>query len=286
MRPRRRGDRYAFVSGMKKSGTNWVAALVGSHPRAVVWGELHLELLLDALRSYAGPGWVQVTAEDVDAAWPQVARAVLETRRDAHVAQHGRAARPLLFVDHTPGWAALHLGASARYIHVVRDVRDVVVSDAFHSMRLDEYPPDVAIDQRDHVEAWRTEPTYFSDHPDLLLHPAEVTRLAHTWVDVVGSALALASERPDLVAVVRYEDLHADVLDVRRSLLRFLGLDPATAGTELERELRPGFGGRAEDPHGFHRHGVVGDHRTYLSARGGREIDGIAGDLMRQLGYH
>jgi hypothetical protein len=270
---------------MKKSGTNWVAGLVGSHPRAAVWGELHLELLLDALHSYARPGWVQVTGEDVDAAWPQVARAVLEARRGAHIAEHGRAARPLLLVDHTPGWATLHLGDSARYIHVVRDVRDVVVSDAFHSMRLDEYPPDVAADQRDHIGAWRTDPSYFADHPDLLLHPAEVTRLARTWVDVVGSALALASARPELVVVVRYEDLHADVLDVRRSLLRFLRLDPAIAGTELEPGLRPGFGGRGEEPHSFHRHGVVGDHRTYLSARGGREIDGIAGGLMRRLGY-
>jgi len=285
MRPLRRGDRYAFVSGMKKSGTNWASALIATHPDAVTQGELHLDVLREALHAYAAPGWIPVSGDDVETVWPDVARLVLGVRRRTQVATAGRAARRVLLVDHTPGPAVLHLGASARYVHIVRDVRDVIVSDTFHSMRLGEYPPGVAADQAEHVAAWRADPWYFSAHPDRLLHPAEVTRLARTWVDVVTSALDLAERRPELLLVMRYEDLHADVLGGRRSLLAFLGLDPAGAPADIDRMLRPGFDGRGERPAEFNRKGAVGDHRTYLSGADADEVERIAGALLRRLGY-
>ena len=276
---------YAFVSGMKKSGTNWVADLIGTHPDVLVWGEFHLELLQDALRSYAAPEWIPSTVAEIDAVSPSVARFVLDEHRARAFAESGRDHPPRLGVDHTPGWLALHLGASARYVHVIRDVRDVIVSDAFHSMRLGEYPAEVHAAQRPHIDAWQRDPWYFADHPEELLHPSEVTRLALTWVDIVRKAIDLADRQPDLVEVVRYEDLHQDVLAGRRALLEFLGLDPSLVTHDLDQELQPAFGGRAEDPHAFNRKGIVGDHRNYLFGSARQEIERHAGGLLRQLGY-
>jgi hypothetical protein len=280
-----RGFNDAFVSGMKKSGTYWVARLIGTHPNAVVWGEQHVELLVGALQGYAQPDWVAITAEEMDAVSPRIVRLVLDAQRALRCAELGREEDSLLFVDHTPGWPALHLGGSARYVHIIRDVRDVIVSDAFHSMRLDEYPAEVEAAQRDHIAAWRHDPWYFSEHPDLLLHPAEITRLARTWADIVRSALDLAARHPELVKLVRYEALHADVLRGRRELWEFVGLDPSLATGPLEAECQPAFGGRGEDPHAFNRKGVVGDHRNYVSEAADREIRRHAGELMRELGY-
>jgi len=253
---------YAFVSGMKKSGTNWVSKLIGTHPDVSVWGELHLELV----------------AED--------ARAFLDAQRREHLHDAGLGTRDAfpMMVDHTPGWLALHLGESARYVHIIRDVRDVIVADAFHSMRLNEYPPEVHADQRSHIEAWRSDPWYFRAHPDALVHPAELDRLARTWVDIVRSARELAGRCPEIVRLVRYEDLHADVLGGRRSLFALLGLDVERAD-DLGPDLLPAFGGRGEDPHAFNRKGIVGDHATYLSTAAMAEIDHIAGPTLEELGY-
>jgi hypothetical protein len=279
------GIDYAFVSGMKKSGTNWVARLIGTHPDVVVWGEHHLELLRRALESYAAPDWIPASVAEIAALSPRVARLILDAQRELRAETLGRDAEALLFVDHTPGWVELHLGPSARYVHVIRDIRDVIVSDAFHSMRHDEYPPEVAAELREHIAAWRDDPWYFAAHPDRLLHPAEVDRLAATWVDIVCSARELASRNPELVTLVRYEALHADVQGCRRGLLAFLGLDPSAASGPLDADVQPAFGGRGEDPYAFNRKGTVGDHRSYLSDEAERTVRRHAGELMRDLGY-
>jgi hypothetical protein len=270
---------------MKKSGTNWVARLICSHPQAVLCGELHLELLHDAARAYCEPAWVSMASDDIEAAWPAMARAALDAHLVSKLAGGDQRGGPWTLVDHTPGWLALHVGDAGRYVHVVRDVRDVIVSDAFHSMNHGEHPPDVAADQAAHVAAWREDASYFLRHPAALLHHAEVHRLALTWVDIVTKAQAAAAEHPDLVELVRYEDLHADLRGQRTRLLELAGLDPAQADADLDPDLLPAFGGRAEDPYAFNRKGVVGDHVAYWSADVDATVRSLAGDLMARLGY-
>lgn len=279
-----RSPATVFVSGMKKSGTNWISRLLGTHPDVVVTGELHLELVRDALRAYAAPDWVPITTDELDDALRTMLGVLLDRHRRTLLAASGREGDDVVLVDHTPYYLSLHLGADARYVHIVRDPRDVMVADAFHSMRLDEYPADVAADQRGHIEAWRRDRWYFTEHPSDLLHPAEIHRLTATWVDLVTAALRLAERHPDLVSVVRYEDLHQDAVGRRDELLRFIGLDPAEAPA-LTPEVLPAFGGRQEDPYAFERHGVVGDHRTYLSPEQADAVEAVAGPLMSRLGY-
>ena len=276
---------YVFVSGMKKSGTNWIAGLIASHPHVLLCGELHLELLHAAVRSYCDASWVSLGGDDIEAVWPAMARAVLDGRLTSQLARSGREGLPRTLVDHTPGWVALHVGDAARYVHVVRDVRDVMVSDAFHSMNLGEYPPDVAADQAAHIAGWRADPSYFDRHPAALLHPAEVHRLVLTWVDIVTKAEAVVAEHPDLVTLVRFEDVHVDHRAQQARLLTFSGLDPAQADGVLDTELLPAFGARAEDPYAFNRKGIVGDHAAYWSADLEAVVQELAGDALVRLGY-
>lgn len=160
-----------------------------------------------------------------------------------------------MYMRHLP--LLRRLFPDAQYVHVVRDGRDAAIS--FLSM-----PEGIAF------ETWA--------------HPRSAADFASVWRTEVAAARRLA-ERLGLERYleVRYEDLVADAEGVLRTICSFAGLpyeramtDYAGSGSEekahqqsLRRPLTPG----------------LRDWRTQMTPEDLAAFEGVAGDLLRELGY-
>jgi hypothetical protein len=141
----------------------------------------------------------------------------------------------------------------AQYVHLIRDGRDAALS--FLSM-----PEGVAF------ETWG--------------HPRSVAEFASVWRTEVAAARRLRGER---YLEVRYEDLVADAERVLKRICAFAGLPYESAMTEyagsgseqkphqqsLKRPLTP----------------TLRDWRTEMRPQDVAAFEGVAGDLLEELGY-
>ena len=148
------GCTLAFVGGQGKSGTTWVERLIDAHPQAACLGEGHFaeglgRLLYRALDEYnqllAGNNRRFPELEDfpgIDAAdAAELVRAAL-LLQFAAIARRKPGIGAGTVAVRTPSelnWLAqLHQAfPKARFIHVIRDPRDVAVSMWWHGERLE-----------------------------------------------------------------------------------------------------------------------------------------------------
>ena len=155
----------------------------------------------------------------------------------------------------------------ARFIHVIRDGRDAVVSGWAHLHRSGRGHPIQSV----------------ADY-------AELFARAH-WCGYITAARKAAAVFPERYLEVRYEDLHARPHSEVRKLLRLL--DVADDDETVARCVEAGSfvrlsGGRRrgeEDSASQFRKGVVGDWRERLDAETVGRFEAIAGPLLVELGY-
>lgn len=272
-------DCFPFVVGCQRSGTTLLQAMLDGHPQLAMAPESHFIVSLG--RRFGG-NWG--AAGETDAAF---ADALLERRRFAYW-RMDRAellavlavARPRDFAgavrtvfaawaqrqgkpaygDKTPRYAA-HLGAlgglfpEARFVHLIRDGRDVALSMAESFERGPQSPVEGAMFWRTAVEAARR----------------------------AGSALG-----PNRYLEVRYERLVAEPEAVISAVAAFLELDPdprMLSPAESAGRIIAGYPEAAD-------HGNLGrtiearrDWRHEMPAEGIADFELLAGDLLEQLGY-
>lgn len=276
----------AFVIGAPRSGTSWFQFMVGSHPAVATPQEL------DLFSRYLAPSWEAwqhelqrsvdqrvaglITAltqaefeSDMRAFAVSVHRRVLALKEGAH-----------LVLEKDPPYS-LHVSlierlmSGAKFIHLVRDGRDVAVSMMASSRSWNRPLPDA------------------------------VRKAARMWRQYVEGARAAAAFEGRYLEI-RYEDLLAQTSAELRRVFEFLGLESSPAMceriVEANRfaELRKTnalsdaivFGGEAArlfgrppEPEGFFRAGRTGGWREAMSPRDLRTFDEVAGDLMREMGY-
>ena len=166
----------------------------------------------------------------------------------------------------------------ARYLYVLRDARDVLVSLLAHRVRLGGFvgfcadermfgtpAAAAAAEQRD----W----AFFEREPHALLsHAPCVRELARRWAQRVRDdvrELARYRERDgaDKVRIVRYEDMVADTETERANMYSWLGLEPAESSglglyTMPLSKLPPDSRYRPDNL--FFRKGAPGDWRNYF----------------------
>ena len=243
--------RMIFNVGSRRSGTHWLQRIVTAHPDvAAVPSETHLFAggiaplfsgFQHSLRSSAKVGEVYV---DRDAA--------LDAARDlcdvvfAGVVEPGAARiaeRTPLHVFHLELIAAIY--PDARFVHIIRDGRDVARSIA--------------------AQHWG---------------PERIAEAAAEWRDAILAARS-AGLGDDAYRELRYEDLLGDPAPVVAELYEWLGLetsDEVVAEAIGEAGIGANLGAA---PSGI---GVAKWRDAYTQADLAA-FDAVAGDLLRELGY-
>ncbi|HZW10558.1 MAG TPA: sulfotransferase domain-containing protein [Phycisphaerales bacterium] len=295
------------MRGHPRSGTNWVGRLINLHPQAFVTGEFHLEAIYHASEASKTYPWQLMHDEPVrselTAAVQDVIRRCIgvgcEAQRPRPPVEQGKRPPPLPALrwhgDRTPR-DLMDWMPGERYIWILRDGRDVMVSWTFHQLRMGEAVIGKSIPSpvKEHLlelsAALHADPEFFRKHPERLLSSEEwVRRTAHTWnhrfqTDSENAAAMQTDATPSRVLCMRYEALREHTERERQRLYEFLELDPALAQpVSREQYTAPGF--EAENTLSFTRKGEVGDWRNYFTDDAKRWFQEVAGESLVRAGY-
>lgn len=273
-----------FIAGMPKSGTTWLQRILDGHPDICCGGEGHFPNMLgpklqSALLEHneyirlknrmlygTSEGFPIFTLDHIKFLFVSAVCLLL----DAQTA--GRDYRCV--GEKTPNNVRAlpqlaELFPRAKFIHVIRDGRDGVVSGWHHV-------------QRDTPEEARKQFPTFADY---------VASFAKQWAEITQIGRDFGRHNPGRYFEIRYEELHADPDAHLTRLLGFLGVDASPEAVALCREsgsFQRLSGGRApgeEDKQSHFRKGVAGDWKNYFDDKNLSIFNREAGHLLRELGY-
>jgi hypothetical protein len=238
-----------FVVGSPRSGTTFLAGVVGSQPGFVDLGEVRPV-------KASTERWASLPEEEA----ARELRATLErVRRLALV-------RDLRPVEQTPEMSFVVRAAARAYpaatiLHIIRDGRDVVCSLLERGwLREREGHDDVGQPYGPYVRSW-VEP----ERQDEFLQASEATRAAWAWRRYLTAARAA----PEHTLEIRYEEIAADAAGAAERVAERLETDP------------PPLAGALARAHGR----SIGRWRRDLTPTQVADVEAEAGDLLRQLGY-
>ncbi len=278
------GDRTLFFAGGQgKSGTTWVQLLLDAHPEVSCRGEAHFfDMLAPAM--HAAFAQYRQQLQENNALFHELpgyhlpertqAIAALRATLDSLLSEQARDATVTAIGERTPANVE-HLGLlwelypQARFIHVIRDPRDVAASLWHHGHRIREGG--------------------FEDRYGSIDRLA--VELCKSWAAWMSECGALGKERPGQYLEVRYEDLLDQGHIAMRRMLEFLDIkpDPRTIDHCLEAaSFEKLSGGRArgeEDRASHFRKGISGDWREQLQPDTCRQIAELAAGQLARLGY-
>jgi Sulfotransferase family len=282
-----RGQGLVFIVGSPRSGTSWLARLMGAHEAIAATQET--ELLNRYCQTWFH-AWNEQLPTDADQ-WsrhrhrglPAVLTAeeldnyVLGFARDVYAKVLSLKPTARVVVDKNPEYS-LHIDVIRRMfpdagvIHIVRDGRDVAASMLAAS--------------RGWGRDWA---------------PAQVRLAAQTWRACVESASAARSGR---YLQIGYEDLLAAGPRVLADCLRFAGVaatpeecaeiigrfdhrsgTPAEDSLVWSGEVIKRRGGPPTEPAGFYGSAAARGWRQTWAPRDRIDFNHVAGDLLRDLGY-
>lgn len=280
------GPAQFFICGCPKSGTTWVQLLLDRHPEICCAGESQLAVLFRGISRLIEDHNTHQRRRNTQvfggiaghAPFPEIDH---DDERDVYRALVtrllGKVARKpgaRAVGDKTPDLAE-HLAwfrdvaPEAKFIHVIRDGRDVAVSGWHHLQRTGDGGPALRADA-------------FREYAQLV---------AQIWATSVLRARAVGATMPGRYVEIRYEDLHRDCDGVLARLLPFLGVaaDPAIrqaccAGARFE-ALTGGRMAGQEDRASFLRKGMVGDWRNWFDVELNAAFVALTGPLLVNLGY-
>ena len=271
-----------FVTGSPKSGTTWLTRLLDGHPEISCRGEACIHAFtrpLERITNEYNDFLVQrqgMFSESNN--FPPVTTGELYSimryfvdMRLAAIADTKK--RRLRFVGEKDPTHAEHfkimnrLYPEAKFINIIRDGRDVMIS-AYHNNLKNDTPG---------VQAAGIDGFMFE--------------AASEWGMSVKEALEAAPVLGNRYIEVRYETLLEDTQGELKRLLGMLGADssPEVVRACVEsasfEKLSNGRARGEEDSKSFYRKGVAGDWKNYLSPEQVQRFDQLAGGMLRRLGY-
>jgi hypothetical protein len=256
-----------FVVGAARSGTTWVFDLFNAHPFVHAVFE---SALFDANLGMAG------LLAGAPNRWDRARKRHLVPRDELvnelrafalgllgnHMKPHHRH-----LVDKTPGHVyQLPLMAEvfpqARFIHMMRDGRDVAVSqnharDTWAAGRWKHFPP-----------------------------PVDTAFTARRWARAMRCAAEAREQLGARLLEVRYDRLRADTEGEIRRILAFCAMpDDDAIVARLLSKTDFASTGRAADPTGFYRGGRTGDWRRSFTLLDALVFNALAGPELVEAGY-
>ncbi len=273
---------FFFVGGQGKSGTTWLQLLLDAHPAISCRGEGHLvdfliPNLVQAVRNYNQQLNHNNQQFQELAPYPLLqeaeARALLRDAIKSRLRMQTGGKQLPAVGERTPvnsaNFQLLHqLLPGAKFIHVLRDPRDVAVSMWFHGQRVN---PEEATRNYGSLEKL-------------------VLSLIDNWKSSLQSVRASADPFRNDYLEIRYEDLKSGP-DALQNIFKFLGVEESAkvAGACIEQcSFRKLSGGRREGEENRSSHfrkGIVGDWRNHVSEEAVARIDDMHGDFLQQEGY-
>lgn len=305
------GPGFLFFGGSRRSGTTWVAGMLNAHPEiecrneAWVFNDLGCSFgsWLDEKRVRAWMGrkeargtWLRHMSAD-DAVAVMRRSMLMGLYREAVEREKWKEWSKLKWVgDKTTMHFCTHaaeihgLFPDAKFLHMVRDGRDVVVSDCFLLMREREYR---GLSAKAVAEVERARAYHFEKKglAAPLFGPALLEWLIGQWVEsIAGGQKARELYGACGFFEVRYERL---VEDPKRIGEVLEWLEVAHDAQTVERLVGIGVfekhsGGRKrgeEDVQAEWRKGVAGDWRNYFTEADTALFKSMAGELVVELGY-
>lgn len=300
-----------FFGAARRSGTTWLAGMLNAHPQIVCRNEGWLFNELDAsfpdwidesrirewgARREAKGTWLrQQTIDEVirsmrRAMWMALVRGAVEREKWKDWPR-------LRFVgDKTTTYFCTNVDAihgifpDARFLHMLRDGRDIAVSDTFLLFReLDER--DVPADVRRQAGESRQFHVFGKGSPVPLIQPAVMRHVVDDWSRCVAGARRARELFGAAFHEVRYERIVGDPGVELATILRWLGVDvdnrwvQEVVATQTFESFAGGRMPGQEDRTAEWRKGISGDWRNYFSNDDKALFKSLAGGLLVELGY-
>lgn len=280
-----------FLGGFVKSGTTWIERLLDAHPEVACKGEAHFCSLLEPSLQLAISKYNSVIPKKGN--WERLNNEGIQQFQAPDYSYTGQdfnyiSALSIQLLmskwsddskiksvgEKTPNNAQyfqrlLQLFPSAKFVYIVRDIRDVIVSGWFFNLAIDsEY----------------TLRTFES------IHKYGIS-MAQNWVQAVSNGLKFAEQNNTQVHIIKYEDLWHEPVNGTSKLLQFLSVDDSSEvikfclRTTDFSKLSDGRKRGIENRGSFYRKGIIGDWKNHLKHDTLLEIETYCGAMLDHLGY-
>jgi hypothetical protein len=289
-----------FIMGHARSGTTLLARLIRVHPEVHCNWQAHFFTRAPRLTSLVESPAVEQWLRHPSNRWNRgsdLSPVVMRAAADFILERDARRAGKSVVGDKSPnsrahGEAVRAMQAvypDAAVIYIVRDGRDVLVSQRFRNLVEEK---NLGPEDRQIREALRADQSRFRDGSQSIFTPEFVRDYARSWVDdlveVPAEGLRLYGNR---FVSLRYEDLLARTFDEMRRLWAFLGVavDPDLAGAlEAEARANPDEAWQEERDSAlaaFLPKGQAGNWRHLFTDRDRKLFKETAGDMLLKWGY-
>jgi hypothetical protein len=288
-----------FISGAQKSGTTWLAATLHSHPQVKAVGEawlfgggacdLDTWLNREKVREWAARPMGRNTWRN-GLTPEQLERLLLRGLGEAIMlrgAPHHKAVgdkTPLGYLRRPE--ALFDVFPDSRFINIVRDGRDVAVSQAFLALRDNDVTWWNSADQLRRAADFHL---YGRGEPCPLFAPGAIGIPAGLWRESIEGARRARALWKDQFIEFRYEALLADPMSVRAAFV-LLGVDADEATVRRcvdanSFEARTGRRPGDADPTSAIRKGIAGDWKNYFTEADKALYKQVCAPLLIDLGY-
>src|SRR5215217_4892590 len=224
-----------FLLGHARSGTTLLMRLLRLHPEVHCNYQAHFFTRQPLLKSLVNNPEAEEWLTRKSNRWNQgrdLSPLVLRTAADFIMERDAVKAGKSIVGDKSPsstihGQAVLDMHSiypDAKLIYIVRDGRDVLISERFRN--LVEESKFLKVEDRSIIEELRKDPTPFTNGTRSIFTENVIRRVASGWVKNVGE---IDSEGRRLFGKnycsIRYEDLLAYPFDEMQTLWKFLGVE-------------------------------------------------------------